>query len=362
MLRSSNPIYYFRYFFIITANTLIHLLYSDLSILEVAAQIPNVDTYFSSKSSDSDIEILKEEVQRAKEVQKKEAQILKNVLRKEVERTKEDDILDDPKLWEDEPIEKGKKDESEQYTFDLQVEYLKKMLEAVIKGKMHEPGCKSHSESYGVASLSNPSRIKSSNVCSHSTSYSSDESISSISSGSSDPLSHRKTSRYLYTSDIDKELLTVLRRNLVNGTIISTVQASIDQKSYLLQQKTDEEQDQQSRRYHKNARVREFAKLELTSIMNDNKYHLHEDSETDPDYLNSERIIQIKDLSWHYVDRIFEEMSKATSKWYSNIQSSRSTTSVQPSNQTTFVQLFSDPPMPRNESGEATSRYPSDNE
>ncbi|CAG8544556.1 10267_t:CDS:2 [Funneliformis caledonium] len=77
---------------------------------------------FLSELSDLDIEVLKEEVQRAKEVQKKGAQIPKNVLRKE----------------EDESIEKGKKDESEQHAFDLQIKYLKKMLEAVIKGKMLE--------------------------------------------------------------------------------------------------------------------------------------------------------------------------------------------------------------------------------
>ncbi|CAG8629033.1 1146_t:CDS:2 [Funneliformis caledonium] len=123
------------------------------------------------------------------------------------------------------------------------------MLEAVIKGKMRkvdlkdiilidlkditldkkddiittkvQPGYKSYSESYRVADLSNPSRTKSSNICSRSTGNSSDEviilssdssdSISSISSGSSDPLSRQKTSRYLYTSDMDKKLLTALR-------------------------------------------------------------------------------------------------------------------------------------------------------
>ncbi|CAG8696948.1 13792_t:CDS:2, partial [Funneliformis mosseae] len=124
---------------------------------------------FPSELSDSDIEIPKKKVQRAKEVQKKGAQILKNVLRKEVERTKE------------------------------------KILKAVIKGKMHrmdlkdiilidlkditldkendiitikvQLGYKNHSESYGVASLSNPFRIKSSNVYLRSTSDSSDEMI-----------------------------------------------------------------------------------------------------------------------------------------------------------------------------------------
>jgi len=40
-------------------------------------------------------------------------------------------------------------------------------------------------------------------------------------------------------------------------------------------------------------------KSELSPIMNNNKYHSHEDSETDSDHPNGNRIIQIKDLSWH---------------------------------------------------------------
>ncbi|CAG8773211.1 3963_t:CDS:1, partial [Funneliformis caledonium] len=92
-----------------------------------------------------------------------------------------------------------------QHAFDLQVKYLKKILEAVIKGKMREvdlkdiilidlkditldkkddiiitkvqPGHKSYSESHRVADLSNPSRTKSSNIRSRSTSNSFDEVI-----------------------------------------------------------------------------------------------------------------------------------------------------------------------------------------
>ncbi|RGB29074.1 hypothetical protein C1646_767036 [Rhizophagus diaphanus] len=117
-----------------------------------------------------------------------------------------------------------------------------------------------------------------------------------------------KPSKYLFTLDMDKDFLTVLRRkvfriiknlpddsqlsiqdmfksqrNLVNGTLILTIQASIDQstypvddnviydiiyerhkhcrESYLLELRSSRKQDEQARRRHKNARARETHKF-----------------------------------------------------------------------------------------------------
>jgi len=48
----------------------------------------------------------------------------------------------------------------------------------------------------------------------------------------------------------------------------------------------------------KDGLVKKFSKKELQPIMDDNKYHSQEESETDPDHPNGVRRIVIKDMRW----------------------------------------------------------------
>lgn len=51
-------------------------------------------------------------------------------------------------------------------------------------------------------------------------------------------------------------------------------------------------------RNEKDGLIKKFSKKELQPIMDDNRYHSQEESETDPDDPDGTRRIVIKDLRW----------------------------------------------------------------